>query len=272
MTDDRSGASGLFGIRGRVAVITGAAGLLGIEHAEALAGCGADVVLCDRELAPCEARAASLQEMHGIRALGLACDVTQAAAWAELVENVVERLGRIDILVNNAAATNDSRSVGYGAPFVDYPLEAWEAVLGVNVTGSFLGCQAVGAHMLERGGGSIINVASLYGVVSPHHPIYAGTGVVQPVAYSVSKAAVLGLTRYLATLWAGRGVRVNAITPGGVFRGHGEPFLSRYNALSPIGRMADPHEMRGAVAYLASDASSYCTGHNLVVDGGWTAW
>jgi len=272
VTEHSSGATGLFGIRGRVAVITGGAGLLGIEHAEALAGCGADVVLCDREQGRCEARAVSLAEKHGVRALGRACDVTQPSAWAELVKDVVETLGRIDILVNNAAATNDSRSVSYGAPFVEYPLEDWDAVLGVNVTGSFLGCQAVGAHMLDRGSVSIINVASLYGVVSPHHPIYAGTGVVQPVAYSVSKAAVLGLTRYLATLWAGQGVRVNAITPGGVFRGHSEPFLSRYNALSPIGRMAEPHEMRGAVAYLASDASSYCTGHNLVVDGGWTAW
>lgn len=126
--------------------------------------------------------------------------------------------------------------------------------------------------MVEQGSGSIINMASLYGVVSPNHRMYPGTGIVQPPAYSVSKAGVIALTRYLATLWATAKVRVNCITPGGVFNDHADLFRERYSALCPTGRMATETEMRGALIYLASDASSYCTGHNLVVDGGWTAW
>jgi NAD(P)-dependent dehydrogenase (short-subunit alcohol dehydrogenase family) len=142
----------------------------------------------------------------------------------------------------------------------------------VNLTGTFLGCQVIGKQMLKQGAGSIINLASLYALVSPHHPMYPGTGIVQPVAYSVSKAGVLGLTRYLGTLWAPRGVRVNALTPGGVFSGQRELFVQRFSTLNPMGRMARKDEMRGAIVYLASDASSHCTAQNLIVDGGWTAW
>lgn len=261
-----------FRLDGRVAIVTGAAGLLGGEHATALAGAGADVVLADRFEAPCVERAAALAARTGRRALGLSCDVTSREAWEALAERVVAEFGRVDILVNNAAFTNDSRSPNYGAAFEDFPLEDWRATMDVNLTGTFLGCQVVGRRMLAAGRGSIVNIASLYGVVSPHHRIYEGTGVLQPPSYSVSKTAVIGLTRYVATLWADRGVRVNALTPGGVFNEHGEPFLTRYGRLNPTGRMARADEMSGALLYLASDASSYCTGHNLVVDGGWTAW
>ena len=198
--------------------------------------------------------------------------MTKRSSWESLAEIVVSHFGKIDILVNNAAFTNQSQSANYASSFQKFPLDDWNQILEVNLTGSFLGCQAIGDRMLAQGKGSIINIASLYGVVSPNHRMYPDTGIHQPVAYSVSKAGVVALTRYVATLWGIAGVRVNCITPGGVFNDHPELFTSRYNQLSPAGRMAHKEEMRGALIYLASEASSYCHGHNLVVDGGWTAW
>jgi NAD(P)-dependent dehydrogenase (short-subunit alcohol dehydrogenase family) len=204
--------------------------------------------------------------------LAAQCDVTSKRSWLRLIEHVIAQFGKVDVLVNNAGFTNLSPSPDYARPAEEFPLGDWEQILGVNLTGTFLGCQVVGRQMLEQGRGSIINLASLYGVVSPQHRIYPDTGLHQPVAYAVSKTGVIGLTRYLATAWADRGVRVNCLTPGGVDNGHPALFASRYAAHSPIGRMARPDELRGAIVYLASAASSYCTGHNLIVDGGWTAW
>ncbi len=262
----------LFDLSGEVAVVTGAAGLLGEVWARALAGAGADVALSDLEAAACEELATRVEGEAGSRAVGLACDVTRRGDWREMLKRVEAALGTPTILVNNAAYTNRSPSPRYGAAFEDFPLEEWNRILETNLTGAYLGCQVVGGRMVERGRGSIVNVASLYGVVSPHHRIYEGTGQNQPAAYSVSKAGIVALTRYLGTLWAESGVRVNAITPGGVFNEQDERFLERYARLSPAGRMADRDELRGALLYLVSDASSYCTGHNLVVDGGWTVW
>lgn len=261
----------LFSLEGRVAIISGAAGLLGEQHAIALSDFGAHVVLVDLKPDVCEDRAGRLMA-SGVEAMALSCDVTQKNSWQAMLERVLSQFGRVDILVNNAAFTTESRSPNYDAPFPEFPLADWHQILEVNLTGTFLGCQVVGQHMLRQRSGSIINMASLYGVVSPNHRMYPGTGIHQPVAYSVSKAAVIALTRYLGTLWAEQGVRVNCVTPGGVNNKHSGAFTSRYAALSPIGRMADKEEMRGALVYLASSASAYCTGHNLVVDGGWTAW
>lgn len=262
----------LFRLEGQVAIVTGAAGLLGEQHGLALAESGAHVVLTDLNLEVCEQRARELTAQNPVRALAVRSDVTRKESWSALLEQVLGEFGRVDILVNNAAFTNQSRSANYGAGFLEFPLEDWHQILEVNLTGSFLGCQVVGRQMLEQRAGSIINIASLYGVVSPNHRLYPGTGTLQPVAYSVSKSGVISLTRYLATLWAEHGVRVNSITPGGVYDQHPELFLRRYAQQSPMGRMARKDEMRGALIYLASTASEYCTGHNLVVDGGWTAW
>lgn len=267
-----SGAPELFRLDGKVAIVTGAAGLLGEQHAAALVDCGAHVVLTDLNLAVCQQRAESLAGKGGGRVLTAPCDVTSRASWETLLAQVVGELGRVDVLVNNAGFTNQSRSANYGAPFPDFPLEDWHQILEVNLTGTFLGCQVIGRQMLQQRSGSMINMASLYGVVSPNHRMYPDTGIHQPVAYSVSKAGVIALTRYLATLWAEQGIRVNCITPGGVANEHPELFARRYAALSPIGRMARSDELRGALIFLASPASAYCTGHNLVVDGGWTAW
>lgn len=262
----------LFSLKNKVAFVTGGGGLLGEQHALALAQCGATVVVTDVNRDSCEARVKSISTETGQHVVALECNVGEKDSWEKAVDHVVSDLGGIDILVNNAAYTNQSKSSNYSASFSDFPLEDWNQIMHVNLTGQFLGCQVVGSHMLERKQGSIINIASMYGVVSPNHKVYPGTGISQPVAYSVSKAGVIALTRYLGTLWAQDGVRVNCITPGGIYDAHSQFFLERYQALSPIGRMADKSEMRGALIYLASRASSYCAGHNLIVDGGWTTW
>jgi NAD(P)-dependent dehydrogenase (short-subunit alcohol dehydrogenase family) len=270
--DDRHTTTELFRLDGQVAIITGAAGLLGVQHAIALSDLGASVVLTDLQVESCEQTAGQILERNQVQVVAWPCDVMQRISWQALLGQVMSHFGRIDILVNNAASTTASRSANYDAPFHDFPLEDWQQILAVNLTGTFLGCQVIGSQMLAQRSGSIINMASLYGVVSPNHRMYPETGIHQPVAYSVSKAGVIALTRYLATLWAGQGVRVNCITPGGVYNQHPDLFASRYASLSPMGRMAHSDEMRGALIYLASAASTYCTGHNLIVDGGWTAW
>lgn len=262
----------MFGLDGKVAIITGAAGLLGEQHAIALSDFGATVVLTDLNTEVIEERTASICSRTGLPALALPCDVTSPSSWDDVLKRVLKEYGHVDVLVNNAAFTNQSRSANFAVPFQEFPVEDWNEILEVNLTGTFLGCQVVGGQMVERGSGSIINLASLYGVVSPNHRMYPGTGISQPVAYSVSKAGVLALTRYLAGLWGEGGVRVNAITPGGVYNNHQELFVDRFANLNPMGRMERKEELRGAIVYLASDASSYCNGHNLIVDGGWTIW
>ena len=261
----------LFDLSGRVAVVTGGGGLLASEHAIALHAYGAKVVLADFNEEKCTAAVEKLVS-EGVDAVAEVCDVTKKESWQALLNTVLNKFGRIDILVNNAGFTNQSKSANFDASFENFPLEDWNAIMNVNLTGAFLGCQVIGKQMLEMGKGSIINIASLYGVVSPNHKIYPGTGISQPVAYSVSKHGVVALTKYLATFWAEKGVRVNALTPGGIFNGHEGLFLERFKQLNPIGRMSDKSELRGGIVFLASDASSHVVGHNLIIDGGWTAW
>jgi len=261
----------LFDLKGRIAIVTGGAGLLASEHAVALSNYGAFVVLADVNLEKCDEAAAKLS-LNNINVVSKYCEVTSSDSWKKLLEKVLDEFGKIDVLVNNAGFTNQNRSANFDASFENFPLEDWNAIMNVNLTGTFLGCQVIGKQMLEQGKGSIINMASLYGVVSPNHRIYPGTGITQPVAYSVSKHGVIGLTKYLATLWADKGVRVNALTPGGIYNNHQQLFLERFQQLNPIGRMSDKSELQGAIVYLASDASSHVVGHNLIVDGGWTVW
>ncbi|HVX52648.1 MAG TPA: SDR family oxidoreductase [Chitinophagaceae bacterium] len=263
--------SDIFNLSGRVAIVTGGAGLLAQQHAIALSNYGAKVILADINEEQCSHSVLALQQ-QGVNAVAKYCDVTSKNSWYHLVNDIVRENDRIDILINNAGFTNQSKSANFDTSFEEFPVEDWNAIMNVNLTGTFLGCQVVGKQMLNQGKGSIINMASLYGVVSPNHNIYPGTGISQPVAYSVSKHGVIGLTKYIATLWASKGVRVNAITPGGIFNNHKGLFLERFQQLNPIGRMSDKTELQGAVVYLASDAASHVVGHNLVVDGGWTAW
>ena len=268
----------LFDVSGRVVVITGGFGQLGSEYAAALAARGARVALFDLAGAPRPGGAdLSVGLADGsIRAWRV--DVTDRASIEGALGDVVDTWDVPHVLVNNAAvdAPPDAPADEVG-PFEDVPVEALERVMRVNVTGTVLCCQVVGGAMAEAGRGSIVNVSSVYGMLSPVQELYefrraAGEEFVKPVAYSVSKSAVLNLTRYLATYWAAKGVRVNTLTLAGVWNDQPEEFVRAYTARVPLGRMLEPHEAVGALVFLASDASSYVTGANLVVDGGWTAW
>jgi len=270
-----------FDLTGRVAIITGGAGMLGQQHAAALAESGAHVVIADRS-DESDRVAAQLAESTGIRALGVRVDITVAAEVRAMVETTMDTFGRIDILINNAALTvrgGGARSRQYFAPFEEYPVELWDEALRVNLTGAFLCCQAVGRIMVERRSGVILNIASDVGNISPDHRIYEGavsptTGEPfnTPIAYATTKAGIINFTRYLATYWAGKGIRVNCLSPGGVHAGHAAPFVDNLTSRIPLGRMANVDEYKGAVLFLVSDASSYMTGANLIVDGGRTAW
>jgi NAD(P)-dependent dehydrogenase (short-subunit alcohol dehydrogenase family) len=260
-----------------VAVVTGAAGLLGPHHCAALASAGAAVVAADLDARRAEQVAGELAE-RGLPVVPHALDVADPASVRELADAVQHRFGRLDVLVNNAAV-DEKVERGSGAPGGDlerYPLELWERTLRVNVTGTFLCCRVLGSAMARAGGGSIVNVSSTYGLVAPDQSLYrepdGAQSFFKSAAYPTSKAAVLGLTRYLAAWWGSAGPRVNALCPGGVKNGQSSGFVERYSRRTPLGRMAAPSDYEGAVVFLASDASSYMTGATLVVDGGFTAW
>jgi 2-deoxy-D-gluconate 3-dehydrogenase len=283
MPEPTAFAPDLFRLDGRVALVTGGAGLLGRRYCEALVQAGARVVVGDLD----SARASDLaSELDGSRTIGVGLDVADPTSVQECVAAAVAAFGRLDILVNNAALTVRGGSetlspVAYFAPFEDYPLDVWNRALQTNLTGMLLCAQAAGKQMLRQApaGGVIVNISSTYGVVAPDQRLYedvkspyADTGFNTPVSYAVTKTAVLGLTRYLATYWANKSIRVNALTPHGVFDNHDEAFVRNFVYRSPMGRMARNDEYRGALLFLVSDASSYMTGANLIVDGGWTAW
>jgi len=267
-----------FSLEGRVAVVTGALGLLGRRHSEALAAAGAAVVVTDINPSECVRRADELSASHGRPALGHGADVTVKASIATLRDAVLARFGRVDVLVNDAALNEKVEAPAGGAPvgFEDYPLDLWNSALNVNLTGMFLMTQACIRPMLQQGKkGSIINICSTYGLNGPDQRIYVKDGqrvAFKPVYYTVTKAGVMGFTRYLAAYYAQTEIRVNALTPGGVFNNHEDYFVKNYSAKTILGRMAKKDEMNGALLFLASDASSYMTGNNVVVDGGWTAW
>ena len=267
----------LFELKGKAAVVTGAVGILGKRFCRGLAEFGAQVAVVDLDQDRCAAFAEELRHDYGTDALGVACDVSDPASVASMVEQAVRRFGAIHVLHNNAA----SKSADLDAFFAStekYSLAEWRKIMAVNVDGMFLVAQAVGDQMQKQGsGGSIIQTASIYGIVSSDKRIYEGSfyldrQISNPAVYSTSKAAVIGLTRYLAANWGDAGIRVNALVPGGVESGQNDTFKARYSARVPLARMAQPDEMVGALVYLASDASSYVTGHCLVVDGGLSAW
>jgi NAD(P)-dependent dehydrogenase (short-subunit alcohol dehydrogenase family) len=267
---------GSFSLSNRIAVVTGALGLLGRQHCYAIADAGAHVVATDMDPEGCREFAAELASHAGCKTLGVGADITNPDSVRALHDATVAAFGRVDILVNNAAVNDmvENPSDVSLLKFEAYPLDAWERSLRVNVTGTFLCCQIIGAAMAKQQSGNIINIASTYGIVAPDQRLYRRQDGSQffykSAAYPVAKGAVLALTRFLAAYWGSSGVRVNALSPGGVQNNQEATFIANYTERTPLGRMAQPDDYRGAIVFLASDASRYMTGANLVVDGGWT--
>ena len=269
-----------FSLKDRVAVVTGGVGLLGVEFCRTLAEAGASVVVVDLNASAAQATTNTLTK-SGYNAVAVPTDITKPDSVNAMVEKIISTFGRLDVLVNSAAldpkfdATAVEKGIAPGA-FEDYPLADWNAAMNVNLTGMFLVTQACVKQMIKQNKkGSIINICSTYGLNGPDQRIYIKDGkrvAYKPVYYTVTKAGVLGFTKYLAAYYAETEIRVNALTPGGVFNDHEEYFEKNYSAKTILGRMAKKDEMNGALLFLASDASSYMTGNNVVVDGGWTAW
>jgi NAD(P)-dependent dehydrogenase (short-subunit alcohol dehydrogenase family) len=265
----------LFSLTNQTAVVTGAAGLLGQQHCLALANAGANVIAADLDEAACRAITQSLPT----DSTGFYLDVTSPETIQEALALAVAKYGRIHILVNNAAINDkfeDPAAAAEQSRLENYPLALWQRSLDVNITGVFLCAQTFGRHMAQQGGGSIINIASTYGLVAPDQSLYRRPDGSQPFykspAYPTTKGAVIALTRHMAAYWGQAGVRVNALSPGGVENKQEPYFIRQYAARTPLGRMACPDDYQGAVVFLASQASAYMTGANLVVDGGWTTW
>ncbi len=291
----------LFDLSGRVAVVTGGAGLLGAEFCRTLVEASATTVIADIDETAAQNTASLLNDLQfskqdasgdrDQRAFAIQTDVSSKESVQQMVEEIRAEFDRLDILVNSAAldpkfGTEAEIELGevenlpdftdpLSINFEEYPLDLWNRALEVNLTGTFLCCQEAGKQMVKQGGGVIINLSSIYGLVGPDQRIYQRNGELsryKPAFYSVTKAGILGLTRYLSTYYAGKGIRVNALTPGGVFNNHDHEFLEAYASRTVLGRMAEKNEMNGALLFLASYASSYMTGGNLVVYGGGTAW
>jgi NAD(P)-dependent dehydrogenase (short-subunit alcohol dehydrogenase family) len=264
----------LFSLHQKTAIVTGALGLIGKKHCEALAMAGANVVVADIDIMRSQQFAQQLGSQH----MGVGIDVTNKDSVMSVHDEISKRYDSIDILVNNAAINDMFENPAMAkelSAFENYPLEAFQRSLDVNVTGVFLCSQVFGSAMAERGSGSIINIASTYGMVGPDQSIYRNENGEQTfyksAAYPVTKGAIINFTRFLAAYWGNKGVRVNTLSPGGVENGQNEFFINNYSAKTLLGRMATASDYQGALIFLASEASAYMTGANLVVDGGWTA-
>jgi len=258
----------IFNLKGKIAIVTGGLGLLGQEFVKTLIHAQAKVAVFDFKTPSADHPLIGLAQNQPL--LFFQVDVTSGQSVRLALEEVIKTWGSPAVLINSAAIDFPPDKTQEES-FEDYSLEKWQAVLNTNLTGVFLCSQIIGAKMAAAGGsGSIINISSIYGLVSPDQRLYQG--FVKPAAYSVTKSGILNFTRYLATYWAKKNVRVNTLTPGGAFNNQNHEFVEKYNNRTPLGRMARPDEFNGAILFLASDASSYMTGANLIIDGGWTAW
>ena len=265
----------LFSLKNKTAIVTGALGLIGKEHCKALSEAGANVVVTDLIENACTEFAKSLST----KSIGASLDVTNPDSIKQLRDKILTKFGRIDVLVNNAAINDmfeNPKAANEQSRFENYPLELWQKSLDVNLTGVFLCSQILGTEMAKRKSGSIINIGSTYGITGPDQSLYIDENGTQsfykPPAYSATKGAIIMFTKYLAAYWGKGGVRVNTLTPGGVENFQDDFFIKKYSEKTPLGRMANPSDYKGALIFLASDASSYMTGANLIVDGGWTSW
>ncbi len=269
----------IFSLQEKVAVVTGALGLIGNHYCYALAEAGAHVVVTDLNEERCKAFASELTSSTKSECIGVASDITKEISLEKLRETVLQKFGSVDILVNNAAINDMFENPAIAAEqskFENYPLELWQRSLDVNITGMFLCSQILGSVMAERKNGSIINIASTYALVAPDQSLYRNPDGTQQFykspSYPTTKGAVIAFTKFLAAYWGKKGIRVNALSPGGVQNGQEEFFIQNYSSRTPLGRMAQPTDYKGALVFLASDASKYMTGANLIVDGGWTIW
>jgi len=265
----------LYNLKGKIAIVTGASGLIGKYHCEALAEAGATVIACDLNTSSISNFIHNL----GNNSYAINLDVTDKSMIESVRNFIIENYASIDILVNNAAINDmfeNPQAASEQSKFENYPLELWKKSLEVNITGVFLCSQVFGKVMADKGKGSIINVASTYGIVGPDQSLYIdesnNQNFFKPPAYSTTKGAVIAFTKFLAAYWGKKGVRVNTLSPGGVENSQDKFFIKKYSQKTPLNRMASSEDYKGSVVFLASDASSYMTGANLVVDGGWTCW
>jgi len=254
----------LFSLKGKVALVTGGAGLYGLTISTALGEAGASVVIASRNLNKCEKVAKNLRSKN-LNVVAMPLDLSIKNSIIALKDKIINTYGKIDILFNNAVARK-------GGSMKTMTAEEWEEPMKVNSTGLFLCSKVFIEEMIKRESGSVINISSIYGMVGPDFGIYGNTGMTNPANYSFAKGGIIAFTKYLATCYAKYNIRVNCISPGGLFTNQPKEFVSNYNKRTPLGRMANEDDLKGAAVFLASDASSYITGHNLVVDGGWTIW
>lgn len=261
----------LSNLESRVALIVGGAGHVGRVAAEALMELGASTVILDLDHERCRQCAAELSTATGGRAVGQACDLAGEQATRDAVRKAVAVWDRLDIVVHCAAYVGTTPVPGWVAPFAQQTVAAWDAALRVSLTSAFVIAQEAAAPLAASGHGAMVLVGSTYGVVGPDMRLYTDTAMGNPAGYGAAKGGLLQLSRYLATTLA-PAIRVNLLSPGGIERAQPAVFQERYVARTPLGRMAAEEDMKGAVAYLASDLSAYVTGQNLIVDGGWTAW
>lgn len=259
-----TGVKDSFDLTGKVALITGGAGFLGLKHAEAIIEMGGIPILIDIDREKLPNLTSKGQTVY--------CDITSPADVSNAMRVILSVHSKIDILINNAFMTVEQGSKGYFAPFEEYPLGFWEMAIKTNLTGIFLITQAVGKQMVKQGKGVILNIASDVGVISPDHRIYEGMPFNTPLSYSMCKAAIIHMTKYLATYWVDKCIRVNCLSPAGIYNNQPPEFVKRLSNLTPMGRMAQPDEYKAAVVFLVSDASSFMTGSNVIIDGGRTCW
>lgn len=271
MKDER--LSKWYDLTGRAVVLTGATGKLGQYYADLLAEQGANLALIDLDKDKVENLSKEIGQKHGVKCIGISVDISNKSNLTKAFETILNKLHAVDILINNAAAIQVTVFEGNLHEFEDFPLEVWQSNLDVNLTGAFLCCQLAGRQMIKQKKGVILNIGSVYGIVGCDQRIYGDSGINSSIAYATTKSGIVNFTRYLASYWQGKNIRVNSLSPGGVSNeSQTDEFLKNYHYRTMLKRMANKDDLGAAVLYLVSDASDWVTGTDMVVDGGWTAW